>query len=193
MRKEICISGFGGQGVALAGYILGKGLVIYDGFEAVMTQSYGPEARGGASSANIVVSDELIDYPFIQHPDILVVLSQEGYTRFRPIAKHDALIFIEEELVVPHSDDYFYSIPATRLAEELGRRVVANVVMLGFLTAVAGWFHPEAIEKAIATSIKSKMVPLNLRAFATGINYAHQEPDRNLSKTEKIYSIKQSG
>ena len=66
MRKEIRISGFGGQGVVLAGYILGKGLAIYDGFEAVMTQSYGPEARGGASSANVVLSDEPIDYPFVQ-------------------------------------------------------------------------------------------------------------------------------
>jgi 2-oxoglutarate ferredoxin oxidoreductase subunit gamma len=192
MRKEICISGFGGQGVALAGYILGKGLVIYDGFEAVMTQSYGPEARGGASNANIVVSDELIDYPFIQHPDILVILSQEGYSRFRPLAKPDALILIEEELVVPHADDDFYSIPATRLAEGLGRRVVANVVMLGFLTAVAGWFHAAAIEKAIATSIKSKLVPLNLEAFATGFKYARQEPDRDLNKIENTHSIKQN-
>jgi 2-oxoglutarate ferredoxin oxidoreductase subunit gamma len=188
MRKEICISGFGGQGVALAGYILGKGLAIYDGFEAVMTQSYGPEARGGASSANIVVSDELIDYPFLQNPDILVVLSQEGYTRFRPIAKHDALILIEQELVVPCLGDNFYSIPASHLAEELGRRVVTNVVMLGFLTAVAGWFHPEAIQKAITTSIKSKLIPLNLQAFATGFDYAHQKLDLDRNKTEKIHA-----
>jgi 2-oxoglutarate ferredoxin oxidoreductase subunit gamma len=187
MRKEICISGFGGQGVALAGYILGKGLAIYDGFEAVMTQSYGPEARGGASSANIVVSDELIDYPFLQHPDILVVLSQEGYTRFRPIAKNGALILIEEELVIPLADDCFYSIPATHLAEELGRRVVANVVMLGFLTALAGWFHPVAIQKAITTSVKTKMVPLNLQAFATGFDYAHQKFDLDWDKTKAMH------
>src|SRR3990170_5541418 len=163
MRKEIRISGFGGQGVVLAGYILGKALAIYDGFEAVMTQSYGPEARGGASSANIVVSDESIDYPFVQQPDILVALSQEGYTRFRPGVKPGGLILIDQDLVIAFNDDQPMNIPATRLAEELGRRVVANVVMLGFFTSVSGLIHREAMEKAIQTSVKSKTVPLNLQ------------------------------
>ena len=98
MRKEIRISGFGGQGVVLAGYILGKALTLYDGLEAVMTQSYGPEARGGASSANVIVSDRSIAYPFVQQPDILVALSQEAYTRFRPMTKPEALILIDEDL-----------------------------------------------------------------------------------------------
>ena len=73
MRKEICISGFGGQGVVLAGYIVGKAAALYENYEAVMTQAYGPEARGGASSANLVVSNEPIDYPFVQQADILVM------------------------------------------------------------------------------------------------------------------------
>jgi 2-oxoglutarate ferredoxin oxidoreductase subunit gamma len=174
MRKEICISGFGGQGVALAGYILGKGLAIYNGFEAVMTQTYGPEARGGASSANIVVSDEAIDYPFVQQPEILVALSQAGYSKFRPAARHDALILIDDSLVEPLSDDHVYGIPATLLAEELGRRVVANVVMLGFLTAVTGWIQREAMEQAISTTVRPKMASLNLQAFAAGFEYARQ-------------------
>ena len=79
MRKEIRISGFGGQGIVLAGYLLGKALTLYEEMEAVMTQSYGPEARGGASSANIVVADRPIDYPFVQKADVLVALSQEAY------------------------------------------------------------------------------------------------------------------
>jgi len=87
MRTEIRIAGFGGQGVALAGVILGKALTIYSDYEAVMTQSYGPEARGGASSANLIISDEPIDYPFVLKPDILVALSQEAYTLYRPDAK----------------------------------------------------------------------------------------------------------
>ena len=136
MRKEIRISGFGGQGIVLAGYILGKAFALYDDFEAVMTQSYGPEARGGASSANILISDEPIDYPFVQNPDILVTLSQEAYSKFRPTTKKDAQILIDSGLVTPLESDTPFSIPATKLAEELGRRIVANVIMLGFFTKV---------------------------------------------------------
>src|SRR4030067_523155 len=82
MRKEIRIAGFGGQGVALAGMVLGKALTIYEDMEAVMTQAYGPEARGGASSANVVLSDQPIAYPFVQAADVLVALSQEAYSNF---------------------------------------------------------------------------------------------------------------
>ncbi len=172
MRKEIRIAGFGGQGVVLAGYILGKALTLYDGFEAVMTQAYGPEARGGASSANLVVSNQPIDYPIVEHPDILVALSQEAYTRFRPTATTDALILIDEELVDPFLTDNPYRIPATRLAEELGRRLVANVVMLGFFTAVTRLIGQAAMQQAIQTSVKAKAGPLNLQAFAKGYEYA---------------------
>ena len=172
MRKEIRIAGFGGQGVVLAGYVLGKALTLYDGFEAVMTQAYGPEARGGASSANLVVSDEPIDYPIVEHPDILIALSQEAYSKFRPTATSDALILIDEELVDPFLKDDPYRIPATRLAEELGRRLVANVVMLGFFTAVTRLVGQTAMQQAIQTSVKAKAVPLNLQAFAKGYEYA---------------------
>ncbi len=171
MRKQIRIAGFGGQGVVLAGYILGKALALYDGFEAVMTQAYGPEARGGASSANIVFSDEPIDYPFVRHPDILIALSQEAYTRFRPTAKPDALILIDADLVEPQPGDDPHRIPATRLAEALEHRVVANVIMLGFFTAVTGLIRREAMEQAIESSVKTKSAPLNLRAFAQGYEY----------------------
>lgn len=173
-RKEIRIAGFGGQGVVLVTYILGKALAIYDGFEVVMTQSYGPEARGGASSANLVVSDKPIDYPFVTHPDILVALSQEAYTRFRPTAQSNAMTLIDNGLVIPFDDDKPFRVPATRLAEELGRRVVANVVMLGFFTAVTGVAEEGAVKEAIATSVKSKTVPLNLQAFESGFAHARQ-------------------
>lgn len=175
MRKEIRLSGFGGQGIVLAGYILGKALTIYDGLEAVMTQSYGPEARGGASSANIMVSEEPIDYPIVHRPDILVALSQEAYTKFRPTAKADALILIDEDLVKPADHEGHYAIPATRLAEGLGRRIVTNVVMLGFFTAVSGVVSREAMEEAIKSSVKPKTAPLNLEAFAVGFEYAFQK------------------
>ena len=174
MRKEICITGFGGQGVVLAGTILGKALTLYEDNEAVLTQVYGPEARGGASSANLVISDETIDYPFVQHPDVLVILSQEAYTKFRPEAAQEATILIDDGLVTPWEGDHPYGIPATRLAEEIGQRRVANVIMLGFFTAITGLVSRQAMEKAIENTVKAKTVPVNLRAFAAGFEYAAQ-------------------
>ena len=179
MRKEIKISGFGGQGVVLAGYIMGKCLSLHEGLEAVMTQSYGPEARGGASSSNIVVSDKPIDYPFVQEADILVVLSQEAYTKFRPQAAPDAIVLIDEDLVTPFDDDEPLKIPATKLAEGLGRRIVANVVMLGFVTAQTNLAKRESMEETIESSVKEKTIPLNMEAFKTGYEYA-QQPEPSL-------------
>ncbi|HET7087445.1 MAG TPA: 2-oxoacid:acceptor oxidoreductase family protein [Anaerolineae bacterium] len=172
MRKEIRISGFGGQGVVLAGTILGKALSLHAGLEAVMTQAYGPEARGGASSADIVVSDEAVDYPFVEHPDILVALSQEAYTRFRPAAPFDALVLIDEDLVIPLPDDHPHRIPATGMAETLGGRIMANMVMLGFFTGVTGLVDREAMREAIESSVKAQTAPLNLQAFEVGFEHA---------------------
>ena len=179
MRKEIRIAGFGGQGVGLAGYILGTALTLYDGKDAVMTQSYGPEARGGASSANVVVADEPIDYPFVQRPDILVALSQEAYDKFQPSLSTEALILIDEGLVEAAQPGNIYRIPCTQLAESIGRRIVANVVMLGFFTVVSNVVSRSAMEEAIAASVKPKTVPLNIRAFDVGYQYAlDKEPAR---------------
>jgi len=175
MRTEIRISGFGGQGVVLAGYVLGKALSLYEGMEAVMTQSYGPEARGGASSANVVVSDRPIAYPFVQNPDILIALSQEAYTRFRPQARAEARVLIDEDLVNPLDDDRVHPIPATRLAEELGRRIVTNMVMLGFFTALTELVSRENMEEALKDSVKPKTVALNLDAFGRGYQYAFEK------------------
>jgi len=171
MRKEICLSGFGGQGIGLAGYILGRAFSLYQDLEAVMTQAYGPEARGGASSANIVVADRPIDYPFVQHADILVALSQEAYIRFRPGAKQDAIVLIDSGLVTPSQEDRTLNIPATELAENLGRRIVANMVMLGFIAAQIDFVDPEALQEAIEASVRPKTLPLNLQAFQSGFEF----------------------
>lgn len=173
MRKEIRIAGFGGQGVVLAGYVLGKAYALYEGLEAVMTQAYGPEARGGASSSNVVVSDEPIDYPFVLMPDVLIALSQEAYTRFRPTLRPGGLLIIEQDIVKPDpGEENLASVPATRLAEELGRRIVANIVTLGFFTAVTNWLARGSVEKAIESTLPARIVPLNLNAFARGYEYA---------------------
>lgn len=175
MRKEIRIAGFGGQGIGLAGYILGKAVAIYDGREAVMTQSYGPEARGGASSANIIISDQEIAYPFVQRPDVLVTMSQESYARYFPTVKTEGIILIDSELVTPQVDRPHYLIPATRLADECGRRIAANMVMLGFLGVVTNLVSRDALEKAITSTVKPKTIALNLEAFTNGCEYGLRE------------------
>ena len=196
MRTEICISGFGGQGIVLAGYILGKAIALYGGREAVMTQAYGPEARGGASSANIVVSDETVDYPFVIEADILAALSQEAYTKFRPAVKPDALVLIDSDLVKPFEDDIPMGIPATRIAEELGRRIVANVVMLGYFTSAADVVDREAMEKAIESTVKPKTLSLNLKAFETGYQYYYSNAGSGnlqdgIDDTEMVLKVKE--
>ena len=175
MRKEVRLSGFGGQGIGLAGLLLGHAITLYDDLEAVMTQSYGPEARGGASSADVIVSDTPIDYPFVQQPDILVALSQEAYSKFSPSVKEDAFILIDEELVSPAEGDDFYGIPATGLAEKLGRRIVTNVVMLGYFSVVTGLVSRKAVESALKDVLAPKILPLNLKAFANGYTYPIQK------------------
>jgi 2-oxoglutarate ferredoxin oxidoreductase subunit gamma len=171
MRLEIRIAGFGGQGVVLAGYVLGKALALYSDREAVMTQSHGPEARGGASSADLVVSTEPIAYPFVQQPDYLVALSQESYTKFRPTIKPEAMVLIDQDLVNPQDGDQIHAIPATQLAEDLGRRIVTNVVMLGFVTRLTGIVTPEAMVSALEDTLNSRILDLNINAFNAGLEY----------------------
>jgi 2-oxoglutarate ferredoxin oxidoreductase subunit gamma len=179
MKHEIRISGFGGQGVALAAMVLGKAATLYEDLEGVMTQSYGPEARGGASSADVILADAPIAYPFVQQADILIALSQEAYKRYRPLAKKNALVLIDRELVQPDEKDNVRAIPATRLAEELGRRIVTNIVMLGFFTAVSGLVKRENMEKALEDSVKAKTISLNMKAFATGYEYARAGEEKH--------------
>lgn len=170
---QVRIGGFGGQGIVLAGLLLGKAASIYDGKEAVFTQSYGPEARGGASNVDLIISSETIDYPLVTEPDILVVLFQEAYTRFRPILKKGGVLILEENLVHhTENDGEFWQIPATNLAEELGRKIVMNVIVVGFLVAKTGIVTRDAAEEAIRTTVRKKTVDFNLKAFARGYEYA---------------------
>ncbi len=166
---EVRISGYGGQGVVLAGMLLGKAASLHDGKCAVFTQSYGPEARGGASCADVVVSDNPIDYPLVSRADVLVALFQEAYVRFRPTLKPEGILILESDLVHPHESlGRYHSIPATRMAEELGRKVVANVVVLGYLVGLTRVVSRAAAEAAIRQTVKPKTVELNLRAFDAG-------------------------
>ena len=173
---QVRIGGYGGQGIVLAGMLLGKAASLYDGKEAVFTQAYGPEARGGASSADVVIADTPIDYPLVVEPDILVVLFQEAYVRFRSLLNPSGALIVETDLVTPDADDCLVSgLPATRIAESLGRRIVANVVVLGYVVAKTGVVTREAAEEAIRTTVKPKLIDLNREAFDAGFDAATQE------------------
>src|ERR1700757_179761 len=169
---ELRIAGFGGQGVILSAIVLGKAASIYQGAYATMTQNFGPEARGGACSAQLLISGHPILYPYVTQPDILVVMSQEAYTKFVPELKEGGTLIVEQDLVrvtdLPRQTKV-YSCPATRLAEELGKRMVLNSVMVGFFTAVTHLLDPAAVRKAVADSVPSNFRELNLQAFERGL------------------------
>jgi 2-oxoglutarate ferredoxin oxidoreductase subunit gamma len=173
---EIRVAGFGGQGVILSAILLGKAASIYQGAYATMTQNFGPEARGGACSAQLVLSNSPILYPYITQPDILVVMSQEAYVRFGPELKDGGIMIVEQDLVRVSDLDInkeiqIYSIPATRIAEELGKRMVLNSVMVGFFTAVTRLLDADAVRKAVADSVPPSFLKLNLQAFEKGFEY----------------------
>lgn len=171
---EVRIAGFGGQGVILAAMVIGKAASIFQNEHATMTQSFGPESRGGACSAQVILSDEPILYPYVTRPDVLVAMSQEAYTKFVPELKDGGLLIVERDLVqvtnLP-SGVRVYGVPATRLAEELGRRMVLNIVMVGFFAAVTNLLDPEALRKAIDDSVPPAYRELNRRAFDKGYEY----------------------
>jgi 2-oxoglutarate ferredoxin oxidoreductase subunit gamma len=171
---EIRLAGFGGQGVILSAIVLGKAASIYQGAFATMTQNFGPEARGGACSAQLIVSDSPVLYPYVTRPDIMVVMSQEAYVRFAPELKDGGVLIVEQDLVRVSNlkkDVQVYSVPATRIAEELGKRMVLNSVMVGFFTAVTHLLEPDAVSKAVADSVPPAFRELNLKAFEKGLEY----------------------
>jgi len=171
---EIRVAGFGGQGVILSAIVLGKACSIHEGKFATMTQNFGPEARGGACSAQLILSDSPVLYPYVTQPDVLVVMSQEAYVKFGAELKDGGMLIIERDLVRVTDEpkqQRIYSIPATRIAEELGKRMVLNIVMVGFFTAVTRLLDPEAVRKAIADSVPSNFRELNLKAFDKGYEY----------------------
>jgi 2-oxoglutarate ferredoxin oxidoreductase subunit gamma len=160
--------------VILSAILLGKAASIYQGAYATMTQNFGPEARGGACSAQLVLSDSPVLYPYVTRPDILVVMSQEAYVRFAPDLKDGGTLIIEQDLVRVsdlNKDIKVYSVPATRIAEELGKRMVLNSVMVGFFTAVTRLLDPEAVSKAVADSVPRSFLDLNLKAFEKGLEF----------------------
>jgi 2-oxoglutarate ferredoxin oxidoreductase subunit gamma len=171
---EIKFGGFGGQGVILAGIIIGRAASIYNNKFATLTQSFGPEARGSACSAQVIISDSKILFPYVTKPEILMVMSQEACNKFLLQATDNATIIIEEDLVKPKQlkpDMKVFGIPATRLAEELGRKMILNIVMAGFFTAVTRLVDYEAVREAVKASVPQGTEEMNLRAYDKGYQY----------------------
>jgi 2-oxoglutarate ferredoxin oxidoreductase subunit gamma len=171
-RQEIVFTGFGGQGIILAGRILGKAAVIGDHRQSTLVQAYGPEARGGACSAQVIIADQAIHYPYVRRPDVLVCMSQAGFDKFIGQMKEGGTLLIDKDLVDPKgvSGDYF-SIPSSRMAEELGRIMMANIIMLGFFTAITGAVSVEAARDAVTKSVPKGTEEMNATAFNKGCDY----------------------
>jgi 2-oxoglutarate ferredoxin oxidoreductase subunit gamma len=170
-RREIRITGYGGQGIILTGYIFGKAAAIFDGRHSTMTQSFGPEARGSACSAALVLDDEVIAYPYLRRTDLLIALSREGYDKYKSELKDDGVLIYDEDMVetgeLPGGIEV-HGISAARIAESLGKRIVQNIVTVGFVTAVTEIVSKEAAIKAVETSVPETLVDLNLKAFEKG-------------------------
>ena len=171
-RQEIVFTGFGGQGIILAGRILGKAAVIGDHRESTLVQAYGPEARGGACSAQVIIADQPIHYPYVRRPDVLVCMSQAGFDKFIGQMKEGGTLLIDKDLVQPKgvSGDFF-SIPSSRMAEEMGRIMMANIIMLGFFTAVTGAVSVASARDAVMKSVPEGSEEMNATAFNKGCDY----------------------
>jgi 2-oxoglutarate ferredoxin oxidoreductase subunit gamma len=175
-QTQIRIGGSGGQGIVLAGLLLGKAASLFDGKDAVFTQAYGPEARGGASNADIIISSQPVDYPYVTKPDILAVLFQEAYAKFRPLLSSGGVLIIEQDLVRPNEGDgQAIRLPATRMAEDLGSKLVTNVVLLGYITGITAVVSCEAMKQSIRTTVKEKVIDMNIRAFEAGYERARRD------------------
>jgi 2-oxoglutarate ferredoxin oxidoreductase subunit gamma len=171
---EIRITGFGGQGVILCGYIIGKAASIYSDQHATLTQSFGPEARGSACSAQVVVSDEKVLYPYVTRPHIMIAMSNDGYSTHKNTLADDGILVYDSDLVKPEQQSgsaKAYGVPATRMAEELQRKIVMNIVTLGFFGAVTGLLPRDSLRQAVETSVPPGTEELNLKAFDMGYEY----------------------
>jgi 2-oxoglutarate ferredoxin oxidoreductase subunit gamma len=176
-KHDIRICGLGGQGVIMAGMIIGKAASIFEDRFATLVQSFGPEARGSECSAQVMVADDEIAFPYIRHSDIFVALSQSAYDKFVEEMKEGAMLVHESELVKPDArmpkGVKAFGIPATRIAdEEFKRRIVFNMIMIGFIAGATKVVGMDAVRKAVADSVPEGTETLNLKAFDRGYQFA---------------------
>jgi len=173
-KQEVRLAGFGGQGIILSGHILGKAAALFEKKNAVFTQSYGPEARGGSCSADVVISDQVIHYPKVGEPHVLVLMSQGAWTTYGGSLRPGGVLILDRDLVTLPEDPSgvtVYRVPATRIAEGMGRKIVANIVMLGAVAALGGIVSYESMKQSVLASIPPGTEELNVSAFDKGYEY----------------------
>jgi 2-oxoglutarate ferredoxin oxidoreductase subunit gamma len=174
-RTEIRLAGEGGQGMILAGIILAEAAAIYDGKQATQTQSYGPEARGGASRSEVVISDGEIDHPEVLSPDVVLALSQEAYQKFAKTVNRNGLLIVDEDRVQTSGDFKGIKIPVARIAQETtGKAITANTVALGVLVGLTNVVSRESIEKAVTARAPKGTEEMNRKALQAGFAAAEQ-------------------
>lgn len=187
-KTEIRFTGFGGQGIIRCALITGKALSLFDDKHASMTQAFGPEARGSACASQLIVSDERVLYPYITSPDILVSMSQEAYDKYEPELGNKGILIIDTDLVKPkpvRGKIKMFSIPSTRFAEELGNRIFANLVMLGFFTAVTKAVTADSMKKALPGLVPDRFLDRNYEAFDKGYNHGQKALQKNKKAAAK--------
>ncbi len=176
-RYEFRLSGSGGQGLILAGKILAEAAAIYDGKNATQSQSYGPEARGGSSRSEVIISDEDIDYPKAVNIDFLLAFTQEACDKYINDVKKEGIVLIDSGYVMKCPSGHFkvYSLPITEIAEkEVGKSLVANIVALGIIIELSRVVSKEAVESAILSRVPKGTEELNIKAFRAGITAAQK-------------------
>jgi len=172
-RIEVRIAGYGGQGVVLAGQILGKA-AVYDGKNALQTQSYGAEARGSAARSEVIISDGKINFPAVRKCDILVTMNQESLNKHLGALKENGILIVDSTYVkeIPETKAEVYKVPATETAQKtFGASLYANMVMLGALAKITNLVSVEALEKAIKESVPPKTVETNITALKKGLQF----------------------
>lgn len=175
-RHEILISGSGGQGVVLGGIILAEAAAIYEDGYATHNQSYGPEARGGASRSEVIISKKPIHFPEVEEPDVLVALTQEAASKFAAQVKPGGTLIIDARVkAIPRSDKIkTYVVPICDTAEKIRGEIVTNMVTLGALAAITGLVGKEALKKAVLARVPRGTEEINLKALAAGEKIAEE-------------------
>jgi 2-oxoglutarate ferredoxin oxidoreductase subunit gamma len=173
VRYEVLLAGQGGQGVILAAVMLAEAAATYDGKNVAQTQSYGPEARGSSCKAEVVISDEDIDYPKVTRADLVLAMSQEACDKCGHYLKEEGILIVDSILVDHVARTGAYRVPLTSIAEQAnGRRLTANLVALGLIVALTGIVSLGAIEAALAARAPKGTRELNLRALHAGLQAA---------------------
>ncbi len=174
-RYEVRLAGEGGQGMILAGVILAEAAAVYDGLNAVQTQSYGPEARGGASRSEVIIAKGDVDYPKVMAADLLLCMSQEACDKFYEQVKEEGLIVVDSTNVSRVPSHRAVAVPISQIAEEAtGRRITASIVALGLVSGLTGVVSRQALEKAVGERVPAGTGEINRKALAAGFAEAER-------------------